>query len=103
MSHEARRVIGMDHPAIAGHFPGDPIVPGVLILDEVVRAAEQWRGQLRLKSVLSVKFTSALKPGDVFSISLHDEDHSHVAFECRHDGTPIAIGRLLVEYGADES
>ena len=103
MSHEAHRVIAMDHPAIAGHFPGNPLVPGVLILDEVVRTAEQWRGQLRLKRVLSVKFTSALKPGDVFSINLHDEDHSHIAFECRHDGTRIAIGRLLVEYGASES
>ena len=38
-------------------------MPGVLILDEVMQAAEQWRGQLRLKSVVSVKFTCPLKPG----------------------------------------
>lgn len=103
MTYEARRVIAMDHPAIAGHFPGNPLVPGVLILDEVVQAAEQWRGRLRLKSVVSVKFTSALKPGNVFSINLHDEDHSHIAFECWHDGTRLASGRLLVEYDAGES
>jgi len=100
MSHQAQRVIGTDHPALAGHFPGAPVVPGVVILDEVVRAAQQWRGQLRLKSVLSVKFVSALRPGKPFSINLHDEDHSHIVFECWHDGIRIASGRLLVEYGA---
>lgn len=99
MSYEARRVIATDHPALAGHFPGDPIVPGALILDEVLRAAEQWRGQLRLKSVLSVKFTCPLRPGNTFSINLHDEDRAHIVFECWHDGIRLASGRLLVEDG----
>jgi len=103
VTYEVRRVIANDHPALPGHFPGNPIVPGVLILDEVVQAAEQWRGPLRLKSVVSVKFTSALKPGNVFSINLRDEDHSHIAFECWHDDTRLASGRLVVEYDADES
>ena len=103
MNYEVRRVITIDHPALPGHFPGNPIVPGVLILDEVVQAAEPWRGPLRLKSVVSVKFVSALKPGNVFSINLHDEDQSHIAFECWQDGTRLASGRLVVEYDAGES
>ena len=28
-----------EHPALQGHFPGTPIVPGVLLLDEALRAA----------------------------------------------------------------
>ena len=96
-------MIAVDHPALAGHFPGDPLVPGVLILDEVVQAAQQWRGRCRLKSVVSVKFTSTLKAGNVFSINLHDEDHSHMACECGHDGIRLASGRLAVEYDAGES
>jgi len=103
VTYEVRRVIAIDHPALAGHFPGDPLVPGVLILDAVVQAAEKWRGRLRLKSVVSVKFTSTLKPGSVFSINLDDEDHSHIAFECWHDGTRLAFGRLVVEYDTGES
>jgi 3-hydroxymyristoyl/3-hydroxydecanoyl-(acyl carrier protein) dehydratase len=27
-----------DHPTAAGHFPGNPILPGALLLDEVVLA-----------------------------------------------------------------
>ena len=100
MTYEARRVIAMYHPAIAGHFPGNPIVPGVLILDEVLQVAEQWRGQLRLKSVASVKFASPLKPGRSFSIKLREEGHSDIFFECWLDGARLAFGRLGVELGA---
>ncbi len=102
MTFEVRRVIATDHPALAGHFPGNPIVPGVLILDEVLQAAEQWRGKLRLKSVVSVKFSSPLKPGNAFSIKLHEEDHSHIVFECRLDGMTLASGRLAVEPDAGD-
>ena len=100
MSFEARRVIAMDHPAIAGHFPGNPIVPGVLLLDEVLQVAEQWRGQFRLKSVALVKFASPLKPGSSFSIKLREEGHSQISFECWLDGARLASGRLVVELGA---
>ncbi len=103
MTFEVRRVIATDHPALAGHFPGNPIVPGVLILDEVLQAAEQWRGKLRLQRVVSVKFASPLKPGSTFSIKLREEDHSHIVFECRLDGMTLASGRLAVEPDAGDS
>jgi 3-hydroxyacyl-[acyl-carrier-protein] dehydratase len=102
VSFEVRRVIAKEHPAIAGHFPGNPIVPGVLILDEVVQAAKQWRGCFRLKGVESVKFTSPLKPGNAFSIKLHEDGESHIAFECQLGGVRLASGRLAVELDAGE-
>jgi 3-hydroxymyristoyl/3-hydroxydecanoyl-(acyl carrier protein) dehydratase len=36
MSFERTLTIANDHPALAGHFPGHPVVPGVLVLDEVI-------------------------------------------------------------------
>ncbi|NIM27967.1 MAG: hydroxymyristoyl-ACP dehydratase [Gammaproteobacteria bacterium] len=97
MSFQVHRTITNEHPALAGHFPGNPVVPAVLILDEVLRAAEQWRGKLRLKSVETVKFSSPLRPGQSFSIELRCDDDSYIAFECRYGANRIASGRLAVE------
>jgi 3-hydroxymyristoyl/3-hydroxydecanoyl-(acyl carrier protein) dehydratase len=93
-------MIAKNHPALAGHFPGNPIVPGVLILDEVMQAARQWRGQLRLTKVVSVKFSSPLEPGNPFSIKMHADGPSHIAFECLLEGSTFASGRLEVELEA---
>jgi 3-hydroxyacyl-[acyl-carrier-protein] dehydratase len=51
------------HPALPGHFPGHPIVPGVLLLDHVLSAvtAELQRPVSVLKQV---KFAAALLPGE---------------------------------------
>ena len=97
MTFEVRRVIAENHAALPGHFPGHPIVPGVLILDEVLKAVQQWRGQCRLLSVVSVRFRAPLEPGNAFSIELRDDGHAHIAFECLLDGSAFASGRLAVE------
>jgi 3-hydroxymyristoyl/3-hydroxydecanoyl-(acyl carrier protein) dehydratase len=96
-------MIAKNHPALAGHFPGNPIVPGVLILDEVMQAVQQWRGRLRVRKIISVKFDSPLKPGDAFSIRMREEGPSSIAFECSLDGSRLASGRLEVELDAGES
>jgi 3-hydroxyacyl-[acyl-carrier-protein] dehydratase len=102
VTFEVRRVIVENHAALAGHFPGNPIVPGVLILDEVMKAVQQWRGDVRLRSVLSVKFRSPLEPGNAFSIKLRDDGHAHIAFECLLNGSAFASGRLAIEPDASE-
>lgn len=61
--HLATLTIAADHPALAGHFPGNPLVPGVVLLDEAIASIERARGvafgEFRL---VSVKFLQPVKP-----------------------------------------
>lgn len=55
--------IPVDHPAFAGHFPGSPIVPGVVLLDLALHAIVQAQGfALDAYELNSVKFLSPLSP-----------------------------------------
>ena len=44
-----------DHPSLAGHFPGHPVVPGVVVLDHEVAANELLAGPPRPVSMLQVR------------------------------------------------
>ncbi len=55
--------IAADHPALPGHFPGNPIVPGVVILDHVQQAIEREHGAVTAPIKLAqVKFVQPLLP-----------------------------------------
>jgi 3-hydroxymyristoyl/3-hydroxydecanoyl-(acyl carrier protein) dehydratase len=62
--------IAPDHPALAGHFPHHPIIPGVLLLDEALHALEQASAHAVPESagthwhIASVKFHRPVRPGE---------------------------------------
>jgi len=57
--------IPANHPAFAGHFPGTPIVPGVVLLDEILHVISLDTGLDETAwQISSVKFLSPLKPGE---------------------------------------
>ena len=102
MSFEVRRAIPVDHPSLAGHFPGEPIVPGVVILDEVVAALTEWRKDWQLMGIHAVKFLLPLKPDQSFTIclSVPRTTETEVDFCCRADGHMVVEGRLEIRCDA---
>ena len=55
----------------SGHFPGRPIVPGVLEIEMLRAAMERHTGSpLLLRSVEKAKFLKEVKPGDRILLSL---------------------------------
>jgi len=98
LNFEVCRAIGADHPSLPGHFPGTPIVPGVVILDEIVAALNEWRKDSHLTFIRVVKFLVPLRPEQPFTICLSasQDAESEVDFCCRVEDRVIVEGRLEV-------
>ena len=103
MTFEAFRIIHADHPCLPGHFPGSPLVPGVVILDEVIAALAEWRQNSQLSRIRMVKFLAPLQPEQAFTIclSVTNERAAEVVFCCRAEDRVIVEGRLEVAWGAE--
>jgi len=103
MNFAVRRTISPDHPSLPGHFPGAAIVPGVVILDEVLAALAELREDSHVTVISAVKFLVPLKPGEPFTICLVASEHaeSQVAFRCHVEERLIAEGRLQVRYDSN--
>jgi 3-hydroxymyristoyl/3-hydroxydecanoyl-(acyl carrier protein) dehydratase len=102
MTFEAIRIIHANHPTLQGHFPGAPLVPGVVILDEVLAALIEWRRDSQLAGIRLVKFLAPLTPEQAFTISFSakNERAAEISFCCRAGDRVIVEGRLEVAWGA---
>ena len=80
------------HPALAGHFPGRPVVPGVVLLQHVAAALRDWRGQRVEK--LDAKFLQPLLPDERAVIELREHGAEIRFTVTRTDGAGLARGAL---------
>ena len=79
-----------DEPFLSGHFPGQPVVPGVVLLDRVAAAVERWQGR-SLARLTQVKFLQPLLPGQDAELSLN-ADGARLRFHIVATGREIASG-----------
>ena len=86
---ETRIAVARDHPAFAGHFPGHPIVPAVVILAEVIAAMGGDRGW----DIAHAKFLRPVGPGDPLLLR-HEASGAQVRFEVRSGDHVVATGAL---------
>ena len=69
----ATKVFDASEPMFRGHFPDDPIVPGVILSEALAQLAGIVSGKagraLRLAAIKSMKFPSAARPGEQITLS----------------------------------
>lgn len=83
------------HPATDGHFPGAPILPGVVLLDEAVRVIErQLGGQAVCWRIASVKFLSPAAPGEPLTLEHERLAGGGVRFSIVSGERLVATGQL---------
>lgn len=86
--------IAADHPAFAGHFPGRPIVPAVVLLAEALAAIEEATAEpARTWSLASAKFLVPVEPGMPLTLA-HQPTSTGWRFEIRSGAQLIASGVL---------
>ena len=84
-----------DHPAFAGHFPGRPIVPGVVLLDQAILFAARIAGaRAGAWQVGTAKFLSPVGPGETLVFSLQPTPRGALAFTVRAGDRDVASGSL---------
>ena len=80
------------HPAFEGHFPGAPLLPGVVLLDEMLHAVPAGSGW----SIATAKFLHPVRPGETLTLE-HEPPLANgaVRFTIRSAGQPVASGTLI--------
>lgn len=98
MTHIVTGTVDAEHPSLQGHFPGEPVVPGVLILTRVLSAAASVFG-CDARTVSVAKFQAPLKPGESYAIHLDRGAERNVRFEVTRGADAIARGSITLEDG----
>jgi 3-hydroxymyristoyl/3-hydroxydecanoyl-(acyl carrier protein) dehydratase len=85
--------IAPEHPALAGHFPGMPVVPGVVLLDETLHAiGAAIDADLSACRIGSIKFLSPLLPGQAVEVHYDAGDDTAIRFTLTHGARKVATG-----------
>ncbi len=95
MQHSAVIHFASDHPISAGHFPSNPIIPGALLLDEVVSAIAG-DGSVTIRAA---KFLQIVRPGEQVNLCWQSLAGGGVKFECRRAGEDSLAMTGMLEIG----
>ncbi|MRR18021.1 MAG: hypothetical protein EG826_16355 [Deltaproteobacteria bacterium] len=84
-----------------GHFPGEPILPGIAMIHTVYEAILKLVGQdaesINLSALKRVRFTGPIRPGEAFLLNLTREEEAQAmlfSFKVTHENKVICSGQL---------
>lgn len=91
----AKKCVSYNEPYFAGHFPGEPVMPGVLIIEALAQTGavailsmEENRGKTAyFAGINSAKFKQKVVPGDVLTLET----------EIIKQKGPMGVGRAIAK------
>jgi len=97
MIHETTFTVAPDHPAFAGHFPGQPILPGVVLLGWATHTlGAALERAVPPCDIASAKFLRPVKPGTVLRIRHTQQSGESWRFDIFAGDDIVAWGTLRV-------
>ena len=89
--------IPASHPSLKGHFPGNPVVPGVVILDEIINIVAELKPGYMVSAIPTVKFTQPLLPEQKVDVTLNEKTDTSISFTCKTTETSLVTGQLTLK------
>lgn len=89
--------ISTTHPSLKGHFPDNPVVPGVVILDEVIAIIKKIKPTLTIISIPMVKFTHPLLAEQCVTVEIKEKNETAISFNCSHNEIKLVTGQLTLK------
>ena len=75
---EAIADVPVDSPWFSGHFPGEPILPGIALVymaeQAIIQDALAKGEQVQLHTLKRVRFTQPVRPGETLSLNIIGEE-----------------------------
>lgn len=91
----AEFTLSRDHPATIGHFPGNPIIPGAVLLNEAVQAiATELDASFSVVRIRSAKFLRPTHPGQRVVIEFSRSAPGEIRFQCTVEGRSVLNGQI---------
>lgn len=85
-------------PWFAGHFPDDPILPGIAQIDMVTETiGKVLHREVTLQSITRIKFKKIIRPGDILDIHAQaGKKENHYSFRITSKEQEVCSGRLVL-------
>lgn len=85
------------HASLKGHFPNNPIVPGVVILDEVINIINSIKPEFVVDTIPMVKFTQPLLAEQKVLVEINEKNDMVIGFNCSHNKNKLVTGQLTLK------